>query len=237
MLLKMKLFRLFSTVDPAETSRFASYDWWSQKNVLHPFSDLRVEFMQTSLKKTRFSGLSLLDVGCGGGIMSERLGRLGGSVLGIDPTSEAISVAQDHLPHSLSSKVRYLNCELDQVPETFDVVLASEVIEHVVDPERFLTDAASRVKENGSLFITTVNRTPEAWLLGIILSEYVLRIVEPGTHQWEKFIAPEEVARIGKKAGLHMQSCKGWFLDYFRFKAFFTDCDRLGYLMHFTKTG
>lgn len=227
--------RFASTVDPAEMQRFAVYKWWNPNNVLHPFSDLRAEYIKTRLQVQNFKGLRILDVGCGGGIMSERLGRLGASIVGIDPSQEAINVASLHLPKVLKENVEYRNCELSAVDEKFDVVLASEVIEHVTDPQVFLNDLSGKVKDNGAVFLTTVSKTPESWLLGIVASEYVLKIVDPGTHQWEKFISPEDLTRMCNLSGLEVHHSNGWFVDFLKFRAFFTSYSRLGYLFHCTK--
>eukprot|EP00358_Blepharisma_japonicum_P001031 CAMPEP_0202947484 /NCGR_PEP_ID=MMETSP1395-20130829/11648_1 /ASSEMBLY_ACC=CAM_ASM_000871 /TAXON_ID=5961 /ORGANISM="Blepharisma japonicum, Strain Stock R1072" /LENGTH=128 /DNA_ID=CAMNT_0049648785 /DNA_START=186 /DNA_END=569 /DNA_ORIENTATION=- len=128
--------------------------------------------------------MKILDVGCGGGLVTERLARLGGTVVGIDPTPEAIDVAQDHLPTHLKDKVQYKNCEVVEVEGTYDLVIASEVLEHVNSPDVFLKQVADRAIPGGSVILTTVNRTIESYLLAIYAAENVLGIVEPGTHNW-----------------------------------------------------
>ena len=229
-------FRRFSTVDPKETTRFSTYKWWNPKNALHPFTDVRVSYLKKmlNLKEVKpFENMRILDIGCGGGLISERLGRLGGRVLGIDPTPEAIEVAKAHLPPYLRSRVEYENIELSQVNGTFDLVIASEVIEHVLNPGQFLKDISERAESN--VFISTVNRTPEAYWVGIWAAENVLGIVEPGTHDFSKFLTPEELKNYCQEANLEVVDLKGWFLDYLRFKAFEVDTLRIGYMAHCTK--
>ena len=115
--------------------------------------------------------------------MTERFARLGADVTGIDPTQEAIDVATNHLPSALKARVNYKKCEVADINEKFDIVLASEVIEHVTDPKVFMKEISCKANDEGNVFITTVNRTTQSWVLGIIVSEYILGIVEPGTHQ------------------------------------------------------
>ena len=231
----MKLIRRLSTVDPSESVKFAQYKWWNPRTALHPFSDIRIEYMKNRLGLKSFNGLRILDIGCGGGIMTERLARLGGQVTGIDPSQEAIDVAEAHLPRVLRSRVQYQNCEVTDVKDTFDVVIASEVIEHVTDPRQFVSEVTEKVADNGSLFMTTVSRTMESWVLGIVVSEYVLGIVEPGTHQWEKFVNPEELTEMCRDAGIEVMDRQGWILNPVSFKASFTNYEKLGYLFHCLK--
>lgn len=232
----MNLLRRFSNVDPAETLKFSLYKWWSPRNALHPFSDLRIQYIKNRLGLQTFSGLNILDIGCGGGLMTERFARLGGNVTGIDPTDEAIITAKNHLPSVLKGKVKYLQCEVSEITEKYDIVIASEVIEHVNDPKKFVSEIAEKVSENGSIFITTVSRTSESWILGILISEYVLGIVEPGTHQWEKFINPDELRLMCQDNGLEVMDRQGWVLNPVNFKASFTDYEKIGYLFHCLKS-
>ena len=167
--------------------------------------------------------------------MTERLGRLGATVTGIDPTQEAINTASLHLPSNLKKNVNYIKCELSDVNETYDVVLASEVIEHVNNPGVFIKEVSEKINKEGSAFITTISRNVESWLFGIVLSENLLRIVEPGTHQWDKFINPDELIRMCTDNGLEVMDQQGWMLDIFRFKTFLTSYDRIGYLVHCLK--
>ena len=231
----MRLRRLFTTVDPKETLRFAEYKWWSSSNVLHPFSDLRVQFIKEQTSSNTLNGFEILDVGCGGGLLTERMARLGGRVVAIDPTTEAIEVAKSHLPKYLTDRVAYQNCDLTSVSQSFDIVVASEVIEHVSDSKLFITQLSEKIKPGGHLFLTSVSKTWEAWFLGIFVSEQILRIVEPGTHQWEKFINPSDLIKDCEASQLQFIHKKGWFVDLLKYQTFFTDYDRLGYLLHFIK--
>lgn len=233
-----KSLRRFTTVDPKEQIIFSGYKWWNSDNALHPYTDVRIKFIKDHLGlegAKPFTNVRVLDVGCGGGIVSERLGRLGATVLGVDPTPEAIEAANEHLPSYLREKVKYRNCEVSQVEGTFDLVVASEVIEHVSDPKEFLKQVSLRASPGGSVFLSTVNRTIESWLLAIIAAENIIGIVEPGTHSWDKFITPEELDQMCRDSNLDIKDTKGWFLDIMNFKALEVDNNRIGYMCHCIK--
>mmetsp|Transcript_21929 Transcript_21929/g.40008 ORF Transcript_21929/g.40008 Transcript_21929/m.40008 type:complete len:170 (+) Transcript_21929:6625-7134(+) len=163
--------RRFSTVNSAEIARFGQWNWWQRKDPLHTFSDVRVQFIreQLNLKSSKpLLGKQVLDVGCGGGILSERLGRLGARVLGIDPAAKAIETAKQHMSADLEYYVEYRNTEVESVKDQFDIVIASEVIEHVTDPKEFLSHVVGRVKPGGDLFLSCPNRTPDSYFTTIL---------------------------------------------------------------------
>jgi 2-polyprenyl-6-hydroxyphenyl methylase/3-demethylubiquinone-9 3-methyltransferase len=162
-----------------------------------------------------FSGLKILDVGCGGGLFAEPLSRLGAEVVGIDPGEENINMASDHArEHNLS--VTYHCTDLGNVRaiETykeieFDVVTAMEVVEHVPDVEDFLMTASSLLKKGGILLLSTINRTLPSYLSLILGAEYLLRLVPRGTHDWRKFLLPSEVAVILRKSNMEIVDISG----------------------------
>ncbi|KAJ7405201.1 hypothetical protein BTVI_69634 [Pitangus sulphuratus] len=156
------------------------------------------------------SGVKILDVGCGGGLLSEPLARLGASVTGIDPLEDNIRAADRHKSFDpvLAKRIQYKSSSLEEIVEesmeTFDVIVASEVVEHVADLETFIKCCSQVLKPEGSLFITTINRTQLSYVLGIVVAEKIMGIVPEGTHEWEKFVPPEELehlleSRDGKK--------------------------------------
>lgn len=198
-----------TTVDPAEVSRFAAMarEWWApngKMRPLHALNPVRIAFIKelacdlydrSPRKLDCLSGLRILDIGCGGGILSEPLARLGGSVVGIDPAAENVEVARLHAEQSgLAIDYRATTAEaLADSGERFDIVIASEVVEHVADLTLFAKRAAEMVKPGGFMAVTTINRTMKSFALAIVGAEYILRWLPVGTHTWDKFVTPEEM--------------------------------------------
>ncbi len=163
-------------------------------------------------------GLSVLDVGCGAGLFAEPLARLGGDVVGIDPAPASIEVARRHAEET-GARLAYRVATVEEMaagPDRFDVVSAMEVIEHVANPARFLAEAAKLIAPGGLFLASTVNRTLKSFALAIVGAEYVLRWLEPGTHRWEQFVTPEELALAAREAGLKVVERKGVSYDPFR---------------------
>lgn len=224
-----------TTVDPDEVRRFQSLasKWWDEQGefaALHAMNDLRVPFIRDNLLNVHntcypgkpLKGLQILDVGCGGGLLTEPLGRLGANVLGIDPVEDSISTARLHSSYDPDlCNVCYRACTLEELSaeegegeETqsagqFDAVVASEVVEHLADLETFAFCSNLVLKPGGSLFITTINKTNLSYALGIVAAEQLLRIVPSGTHDWEKFISPVELERLLESNGFSVQSVQG----------------------------
>ncbi|KAM7171673.1 ubiquinone biosynthesis O-methyltransferase, mitochondrial isoform 2-T2 [Macrochelys suwanniensis] len=161
------------------------------------------------------SGVKILDVGCGGGLLSEPLGRLGASVTGIDPLEDNIRTAEQHKSFDpvLAKRIQYKPCSLEDIveeaTETFDVIVASEVVEHVADLETFIKYCYQVLKPEGSLFITTINKTQLSYILGIVVAERIMGIVPEGTHDWEKFISPEELECLLDSNGFLVKTVNG----------------------------
>lgn len=198
-----------SSVDPAEVSRFAAMarEWWApngKMRPLHALNPVRIAFIKelacdlydrSPRKLDCLSGLRILDIGCGGGILSEPLARLGGDVVGIDPAVENVEVAKLHAEQSgLMIDYRAATAEaLADAGEKFDIVIASEVVEHVADLALFTKRAAEMVKPGGFMAVTTLNRTMKSFALAIVGAEYIMRWLPVGTHTWDKFVTPEEM--------------------------------------------
>ena len=220
-----------TTVDPEEVARFAGFadEWWSRSGkmrALHKFNPVRLAFIRDhacarfgrdpkaldSLKKLR-----ILDVGCGGGILAEPLARLGAHVVGIDPAEENAAAARAHAAESgLSIDYRTATAEaLADDGERFNVVIASEVVEHVTDVGVFVRRCAEMVKPGGLLIVTTINRTLKSFGLVIVAAEYIMRWLPIGTHRWDKFVAPDELEAAMVAGGVQVVDCKGAIYDIF----------------------
>jgi 2-polyprenyl-6-hydroxyphenyl methylase/3-demethylubiquinone-9 3-methyltransferase len=214
-----------TTIDPAEVARFEqiAQTWWDPKGpmrILHKFNPVRLAYIRDEACR-RFgrdprsaqslAGLRILDVGCGGGVLSEPLARLGASVTGLDPAPTNIEVARRHAERA-GVAVDYRGETVEMVAgrgETFDIVLAMEVVEHVADVQAFVTACARVVKPGGFLAMATLNRTLRSFALAIVGAEYVLGWLPKGTHQWERFVTPEELTLAIEAAGLSVVDRQG----------------------------
>ncbi|HUD89275.1 MAG TPA: bifunctional 2-polyprenyl-6-hydroxyphenol methylase/3-demethylubiquinol 3-O-methyltransferase UbiG [Xanthobacteraceae bacterium] len=209
-----------STVDAAEVAQFSrlSGQWWDPRGpmaMLHKFNPVRLgyirdraaaHFGRDAKRLDSLAGLRVLDIGCGGGILSEPLARLGASVVGADPAERNIAVARDHAAQAgLAIDYRNTTAEaLAEAGEAFDVVLAMEVVEHVADVGLFVDICASMVKPDGLMVVATLNRTMKSFALAIVGAEYILRWLPRGTHQWDKFVTPNELDIAIEQSGMQL---------------------------------
>ncbi|WP_440636588.1 bifunctional 2-polyprenyl-6-hydroxyphenol methylase/3-demethylubiquinol 3-O-methyltransferase UbiG [Bradyrhizobium sp. PUT101] len=199
-----------STVDVAEIAKFSklSAEWWDPKGKmapLHRINPLRLGYIRDAAcrkfeRNVRslncLGGLRVLDIGCGAGLLCEPLSRLGAQVIGIDPSQSNISAAKLHADKShLAIDYRCTTVEEIDPRERFDIVLAMEVVEHVTDVGVFLKRCASMLKPNGLMVVSTLNRNWKSFALAIVGAEYVLRWLPRGTHEWNKFVTPDELAK------------------------------------------
>jgi 2-polyprenyl-6-hydroxyphenyl methylase/3-demethylubiquinone-9 3-methyltransferase len=214
-----------SSVDQAEVERFSrlASDWWNPRGpmaALHKFNPVRLGYIRDQAAK-RFArdpkkldcleGLRMLDIGCGGGILSEPLARLGARMVGADPSEENIAAASAHSQASgIAIDYRATTAEdLAEAGERFDVVLAMEVVEHVADVGSFVKTCGAMVKPGGVMIAATLNRTLKSFALAIVGAEYVLRWLPRGTHQWDKFVAPNELEIAFERSGLQVTGERG----------------------------
>jgi 2-polyprenyl-6-hydroxyphenyl methylase / 3-demethylubiquinone-9 3-methyltransferase len=217
------------SVDDAEVDRFAALanSWWDPHGKmapLHKFNPVRLgyirdhacrHFDRDAKQLDCIKDLRILDIGCGGGILSEPLSRLGANVVGADPATTNIEVAKAHATKSrLAIDYRATTAEaLAEAGERFDLVLAMEVVEHVADVISFVKCCATMVKPGGLMIAATINRTLKSFALAIVGAEYVLRWLPPGTHRWEKFVTPNELEIAMEKSGLRVTDERGVIYD------------------------
>lgn len=218
-----------TTVDKDQVEMFSKMaaEWWSPTGKfrpLHKFNPVRLAYIRERIcqnfgrdpKAHRpLEGLRILDIGCGGGLLSEPVARMGATVLGADPSEKNIGIASIHAQET-GTQIDYRAVtaeDLAQAGETFDVILNMEVVEHVADVNLFLTTCASMVRPGGLMFMATINRTLKARALAIFAAENVLRWLPRGTHQYEKLVRPEEIERPLKTSGLHIIHRTGVFFN------------------------
>ncbi|MGB8897522.1 MAG: bifunctional 2-polyprenyl-6-hydroxyphenol methylase/3-demethylubiquinol 3-O-methyltransferase UbiG [Pseudolabrys sp.] len=214
-----------SSVDAAEVERFSRHaaDWWNPRGpmaALHKFNPVRLGYIrdQATARFNRdpkkldcLKRLRMLDIGCGGGILSEPLARLGAEMVGADPSEDNVAAAQSHAGDAgVAIDYRATTAEvLAAAKERFDVVLAMEVVEHVTDVDAFVATCATMVKPGGLMIIATLNRTLKSFALAIVGAEYVLRWLPRGTHQWDKFVTPVELEAAIEHGGLQVTGERG----------------------------
>ncbi len=213
------------TVDPAEVARFEriARTWWDPDGAmktLHRFNPVRIGFVRDRAAERwdrdvrggrPLAGLTVLDVGCGGGLLCEPLARLGATVTGIDPAPTNIEVARLHAARS-GLDIDYRQTQVEDLVAQglrYDIVLAMEVVEHVADVDLFVSACCRAVKPGGQLYMATLNRTLRAFALAIVGAEYVLGWLPKGTHQWEKFVTPRELADAIAQGGLSVVEEQG----------------------------
>lgn len=218
-----------TTVDPSEVAKFEAMaaEWWDPKGKfkpLHLMNPCRLDYITRQIagefgrdlaQAEPFKGLRLLDIGCGGGLLSEPMARLGATVIGADAAPRNIPVAQVHAQQS-GLEIDYRNItaeELASAGEQFDVVLNMEVVEHVADPLAYLTACQQLLKPGGLMICSTINRNPKSFAMAIVGAEYIMRWLPKGTHEWNKFITPDELYGLITDAGLTPVDRKGFVFN------------------------
>jgi len=217
------------TVDAHEVAKFEAMaaEWWDLDGKFKPLhmmnpcrldyitSQIAAEFQRDLTGPLPFAGLRLLDIGCGGGLLSEPMARLGATVVGADAAAGNIPVAQIHAEQSgLDIDYRHITAEaLADAGEQFDVVLNMEVVEHVADPQGYLTACQRLLKPGGLMVCSTINRNPKSFMMAIVGAEVIMRWLPKGTHEWNKFITPDELFELVKNAGLEPVDRKGFVFN------------------------
>lgn len=201
--------------DPAELAKFSdlAHRWWdpdSEFRPLHQINPLRLDWINSHVP---LDGKRVLDVGCGGGILSDSMARKGAEVLGIDLSGKALKVAQLHALEAGTTNVSYREVSAEDLaaeqPGSFDVVTCMEMLEHVPDPASVVRSCAALARPGGWVFFSTINRNPKAFLFAIVGAEYVLNLLPRGTHEYLKFVRPSELAGYCRGAGLDLVHTRG----------------------------
>lgn len=210
-----------TTISPDEVAKFSAIadEWWDVKGKfrpLHLFNPIRISYIKQLISAhfgNDFSKLTLLDVGCGGGLLSEPMARLGLNVTAIDASEKNIKTAMVHSKHQ-DLNIDYLCISAEQLvqqrPEDFDVLLTMEVIEHVEDPAFFLESCSHLLKPNGLMVVATLNRTFKSYAFAIVGAEYILRWLPIGTHDWNKFLKPDEIMKMTSDLPLTHHAWQGF---------------------------
>ena len=212
-----------NSINKKEIEKFSNMaaEWWDPEGKfkpLHKFNPIRIKYIKENIikefqlknKKYPLSGINVLDIGCGGGLLSEPMCRLGANVTAIDASNKNIAIANLHAKKN-NLKINYICSSPEKLKTTkkFDVILNMEIVEHVEDVDFFLKSCANLLKKNGLMFVATINKTLKSYIFAIVGAEYVLRWLPIGTHEWEKFVKPEELKNILIKNKLNLKKMDG----------------------------
>ena len=230
-----------NTVDPAEIAKFEAMaaEWWDldgKFKPLHMMNPVRLDYISRQIAAefgrdlngpTPFNGLRIADIGCGGGLLCEPMARLGADVVGVDAAARNIPVAEVHAAQSgLAINYRHTTAEaMAAAGEQFDVVINMEVVEHVADPQGYLTACQQLLKSGGLHLCSTINRNPKSFAMAIVGAEWVMQWLPKGTHEWSKFIKPNELCDLLIKAGLEPVDRKGYVFNFAKFTWSISDKD------------
>ena len=226
-----------SNVDAQELAKFSelAHRWWdpeSEFRPLHQINPLRLEWIH---QRVPLTDKRVLDVGCGGGILSDAMARLGAQVTGIDLSTKALTVAQLHALEANTPNVQYREISAEALaaeePQQFDVVTCMEMLEHVPDPASVVKACAQLVKPGGWVFFSTLNRNPKSFLFAIVGAEYILKLLPKGTHEFARLIKPSELTAWAREAGLDAQGFKGMEYNPFTKRYWLSQDTSVNYLL------
>ncbi len=238
-----------NTINKKEIEKFSKIaeEWWNPEGKfkpLHKFNPIRISYIRENIiktfklenKKKPLQNIKILDVGCGGGLLSEPMSRLGAEVTGIDASDKNINVAKIHSKKN-NLKIDYFcsSPENFKIKEKFDVILNMEIVEHVEDVKFFLKSCNNLLKENGIMFVATLNKTLKSYIFAIVGAEYILRWLPIGTHQWEKFLKPEELISIQKENNFRLDRIDGMSFNILKDKWSLSNDKSVNYITKFIK--
>jgi 2-polyprenyl-6-hydroxyphenyl methylase/3-demethylubiquinone-9 3-methyltransferase len=238
-----------NTINKKEIEKFSKIaeEWWNPEGKfkpLHKFNPIRISYIKENIiktfkldnKKSPLKNIKILDVGCGGGLLSEPMCRLGAQVTGIDASEKNINVAKLHSKKN-DLKIDYFctSPEKFDVDEKFDVILNMEIVEHVEDPNYFLKSCSQLLKKGGIMFVATLNKTLKSYIFAIVGAEYILRWLPIGTHEWEKFLKPEEIISMLNKNDLILERLDGMKFDLFKNQWSVSKDKSINYIAKFIK--
>tara|TARA_B100000965_G_scaffold119620_1_gene98687 strand:+ start:1207 stop:1929 length:723 start_codon:yes stop_codon:yes gene_type:complete len=238
-----------STVNKKEIEKFSKIaeEWWDMEGKfkpLHKFNPIRIKYIKEKIvnhfnissKSKPLKNIELLDIGCGGGLLSEPMCRLGAKVTAIDPSKKNIDVAKHHAKKN-NLKINYLCSYPDKInsKKKFDVILNMEIVEHVDDLNLFIKKSSLLLKKNGLMFVATLNKTLKSYIFAIVGAEYILKWLPIGTHDWNKFVQPKELIKIGKKNNLMLAKIDGVNFNIFKNEWEISKDESVNYIVKFKK--
>ena len=238
-----------SSVNKKEIEKFSNIadEWWDPHGKfkpLHKFNPIRIKYIKENIieqfkiknKANSLSGINILDIGCGGGLLSEPMCRLGANITGIDASIKNIKIAKLHAKKN-GLKINYIcsSPEKLKITKKFDVILNMEIVEHVEDISFFLKSCSKLLKKNGLMFVATINKTLKSYVFAIVGAEYVLRWLPIGTHEWEKFVKPEELKKILTKNNLSLKRFDGMYFNIIKDEWSITNDLSVNYIARFLK--
>lgn len=224
-------------VDPGEIARFAAAanDWWNLQGEFRPLHDINPVRLRYVSSRAELADCQALDVGCGGGILTEALARAGARTLGVDLAEASLQVATAHARDSSLANVSYRCIAIEQLadeaPGQYDVITCMEMLEHVPSPDSVVTACARLLRPGGRAFFSTINRNPKSYLMAIVGAEYILNLIPKGTHQYGKLIRPAELARWLRQAGLELEEMQGLHYNPLTRQAWLNDDVSVNYLL------
>ena len=239
-----------STINRGEIDKFSKIanEWWDPEGKfkpLHKFNPIRIQYIKENItkhfninkKNLPLKNLKILDIGCGGGLLSEPMSRLGAKVTGIDASEKNIKIANAHLKKS-KLKINYICASpesLKTTKEQFDVILNMEIVEHVEDVELFIKKSSELLKKKGLMFVATLNKTLKSYIFAIVGAEYILRWLPIGTHEWEKFVEPSKLIEYGKRNSLKLEKINGMKFNPLNNKWNISEDSSVNYIAEFKK--
>ena len=238
-----------NTINNKEIEKFSrmAEEWWNPQGKfkpLHKFNPVRIKYIKENIIKSMnirnrlqpLSKIKILDIGCGGGLLSEPMSRLGAEVTGIDASSKNISIAKIHAKKN-NLKIKYICTSPEKLKSSkkFDVILNMEIIEHVENVNFFLKSCSKHLRRNGLMFVATLNKTLKSYVFAIIGAEYILRWLPIGTHEWEKFVEPKDLVSSLKKINFSLENLDGVKFDILRDKWKLSNDKSVNYIAKFVK--